>query len=122
VGARSPPPSATAHRVHQAVSRDILEQEAAGTRAQRVVHVLVEVIGGEDQHANVGDGLDDRVSGLDPIEARHADVHQHNVGAQPSCLLDGSRTVGCLSDNLQVGHRVEQHSKACTDQLLVIGQ
>src|SRR5215211_7204902 len=39
-----------ADRVEQALRRGVLEQEAAGARAERVIDVLVEIEGGEHQH------------------------------------------------------------------------
>ena len=69
------------------VGRRVLEQEAARAGLQRVVDVLVEVVGREHEHARrVLRG--DLARGGDAVELGHADVHQHDVG------LEGARRCG----------------------------
>ena len=58
--------------------------------------------------------------GLDAVQTRHADVHQDDVGAQPSRLLDGLSAVGGLSHHLDVRRRLEQLAKAGADKRLVV--
>ena len=64
------------------LGRRVLEHEAARAGAQRVVDVGVEPEGGQDQHARAWLRRDDPSGRLDPVEDGHADVHQHDVGAQ----------------------------------------
>ena len=53
----------------------------SGTLFPRV-DVLVEVEGGQDEHLDLGGMviLLDPPGGLDPVLARHADIHKHDVG------------------------------------------
>ena len=66
---------------HQLGWRDVLEQEAARPGAQRGEHVLVEVERREDEHrGDAAPSRDPTVPRCRP--ARHADVHQHDVGGR----------------------------------------
>ena len=70
-GAKSEPPSATTRiAVTQPLLGRVLEQEAAGTRAQRVVDDLVEVEGREHEHARARLADDDPPRRLDPVHHR----------------------------------------------------
>jgi hypothetical protein len=82
-----------ADRVAQHQRRGVLEQEAAGTVPDRGGGPVVEVEGGQHDHA---DGLgpagcplwgEDLARRLDAVHLRHPDVHQDNVGPQ---LVDHS--------------------------------
>src|SRR5207248_4687916 len=58
----------------------VLEQEAAGAGTQRVVDILVEVVGGQYEYP--GSGLaaaDQAAGGGDAVEVGHADVHEDHV-------------------------------------------
>ena len=59
----------------------VLQQEAAGAGAQRLVDVVVEVERGEDQHPRVGRRAARDLPGRrDAVEDRHPHVHQDHVG------------------------------------------
>ena len=106
------------------LGRDVLEQEAAGARAQRLVDVLVEVEGGEHQHARrrvVLARVDDAAGRLDAVELGHADVHQHDVGLQPPRHLDRLQAVDGLADDLEVVLGVEDHLEPRAHERLVVG-
>ena len=72
------------HRPQQVGRLGVLDQEAAGPGAERLEDVLVELEGGQHDHPRCRPG---RVGGdppgrLEPVDARHPDVHQHHVGLQ----------------------------------------
>ena len=71
-----------AHCLEKRLGRDVLEQESAGARVQRVVDVLVEVERREDEDARAvaRRRRADLPGGLDAVHHGHADVHQHDVG------------------------------------------
>ena len=52
-----------------------------------------------------------RARRLEPVEHRHPDVHQHDVGPVRAAQLDGLRAVGGLADDLEVARGVDQHAK-----------
>ena len=60
-------------------------------------------------------------SGLDAVEAWHADVHQDEGGAQAPRLVDGLLAVGGLAHHLDVRRRLEQLAEAGADERLVVG-
>ena len=106
--------------VGELVGRGVLEQEAAGAGLQRVVDVLVEVVGRQDEHAG-------RVAGGDPagrgnaVELGHADVHEHDVGRQARDAVDGLVAVRRLADDLDVGVVLEHEPEARPYERLVVG-
>jgi hypothetical protein len=59
---------------------------------------------------------------LQPIGARHADVHQHHVGLVLTGDADGLGAVGRLRHHRQVLLRVEQRAETGPYQGLVVGQ
>ena len=82
------------------VASDVLEQETARSGFERVVDVLVEVEGGEYQDA-CGRHLDRELpGGLDPVQSRHPDIHQHDIRVQLPRAVDGFDPVGGLADDL----------------------
>ena len=58
---------------------------------------------------------------LEPIEAGHPDVHQHDVGAEPPGQPNGRLAVRCLGHDGDVGLRLEDHPEARPDEGLVVG-
>src|SRR3712207_9058467 len=54
--------------------------------------------------------------GLDPVELGHADVHEHDVGAQAARRVDGLQPVRRLADDLEVLLRVEDHPEARSEE------
>jgi hypothetical protein len=101
----------------------VLEQEPAGPGPQRLVHVLVQVEGGQDQHPGLGQKLvgDDPAGRLQPVQTGHADVHQHHVRAGRTGQLHRFQPVPGLAHHLQVLGRVDQHPEPGPDQRLVVG-
>jgi hypothetical protein len=86
----------------------VLEQEPGRARAQRFVYVFVEVEGGEHEYLWCRLALDgEPLGGLDPVQAGHADIHDHDVGIQADGVLDGLGAVFGLTDDLDVLLRVE---------------
>jgi hypothetical protein len=123
-GASSASPAATsAHAGHELVGGHGLEQEARGAGAQRLEDVGVLVEGGEDQHARLRRRQREDLAGRgQAVEARHADVHQHDVGAQARGERHRLVTVGGLAHHLEVGLGAQDHAKARAHELLVVGE
>ena len=70
------------------IARDVFEKEAAGSGTHRLVDVLVQVEGGQDQYTRLRSGCLQAACCFDAIEFRHADVHDDDVwfqlaGVQP---------------------------------------
>src|ERR1700742_4039821 len=101
-------------------SGDVLEQEAAGARAQAGVDVVVEVERGQDEDPGAGKFRRDLAGRGDPVGAWHADVHEDNVRAQRPRHGDRGGAVARFADDLDVGLGVEDHLEPGPDQRLVI--
>ena len=73
-----------AHRVDQGLRGRVLQQETGGPRTQGPENVLIQVEHGQHQHTDFGQTwvADDGTGRRDPIELRHADVHQHDIRHQ----------------------------------------
>ena len=52
----------------------------------------------------------DQAGGLDAVEDRHADVHQHDVGSGALAELDAEPAVLRVADDVDVGLGVEDHA------------
>ena len=74
------------HGMDEVLAPEVLEQEPARARLQRVEDVLVEVEGREDHdlHRILHTGSGETPRRLDPVHARHADVHEHDIGPRPA--------------------------------------
>ena len=64
------------------------------------------------------DGLAGR---LDPVEHRHADVHQHDIGSQPCCGSDSIIAVDRFADDDHVGLVFEDLAQPDADEGLIVG-
>ena len=110
-----------ADRGDQLLGRVVLEHEAACSGFHRLVDVLVEVEGGEDQDPGAAIGREDPPSRLEPVELGHANVHQDDRRVEASRLLDRLQPVRRLGHDLDVLLAGEQHPKAGADHRLVVG-
>ena len=88
---------------------------------QRLVDVLVEVEGGEDQDRARRVGGEDAPRRLEPVELGHADVHEDDGRLEARRLVDGLEPVARLGDDLDVLLAGEQHAEAGADHRLVVG-
>ena len=121
-GARSASPWPDVDRVDELLGADVLEQEAARAGADRLVDVLVQVEGGEDEDARVGATCDEISGRLDPVEIGHPDVHQDHVREQTARGLDCLEAVLGLADHLELRPRLEDHPEAAANERLVVSQ
>jgi hypothetical protein len=99
-----------------------LSRKPLAPGCQRLVHVLVEVEGGEDHHPGRRACRRELPGGLEPVQVRHTDVHQHHVRLQPPGGRNGLDAVGGVAHHLDVGLGLQDHPEPRPDQLLVVGQ
>ena len=57
----------------------VLCQVSARARAERVEDRVIVGVGGQHDDLGVGLGLPDPAGGLDAVESRHSQIHQHDV-------------------------------------------
>ena len=106
----------------QVVGRHVLQQEAARAGAQAGERVLVEVEGRQDDHARAEAPADDLRGRLDAVHARHAHVHQHDVGIELGGQAHGLAAVARLADDDEVVLRLEHHAEAHPQERLVVDE
>jgi hypothetical protein len=109
-----------ANRVGELVKRDVLEQVAARTGADRLEEILFLVA--DRQHHDLGGRGDlfHLAGGLDAGDLRHPDVHEHDVGGDLAGDLHGLRAVGGLADKLKAGFPLQDHLKSPAEKGMVI--
>src|SRR3954447_2632888 len=95
------------YRVDHPLRLGVLEQETGGPGAQRGEQVLVETEGGQHQNSGRGAAFGDRGGRREPADPRHADIHQRDVRPRRQREFDRRVAVRRLSDDAQVGFRVE---------------
>ena len=102
------------------VGRGVFQQESAGPRPQRLEDVFIKVVGGQHEHLDTG-GPGQPAGRLDPVQPRHPDVHQDDVG----CQLGGPgyrlRAVGGFPDDGDGVLGVKELAEAGPDKFLVVG-
>jgi hypothetical protein len=109
------------HAGGQLADGRVLEEETARARTQRLEDVLIKIERGEYQHPRAGHAARHLAGRLDPVEIRHADVHQHHVRSQAGAEANGLPAGGGLTDHLEIGFGLQDQAEAGADQLLVIG-
>src|SRR6202000_2619146 len=90
----------------------VLEEEAAGAGAQRVEDVLVEIERCEHEDLGGVATAGDPSGRFNPVELRHADVHQDDVRVEITRQCDGLQPIGGFADDVDVRFVVQDHSEA----------
>ena len=122
VGESSASPSATVRIAAMSCSGGVvLEHEPARAGSERLVDVLVEIEGGQDQDPSIAVRRQDASSRLEPVELGHADVHQDDRGMESRRLVHGLEPVARLGDDFDLLFAGEQHAEAGADHRLVVG-
>ena len=107
---------------HDLVRLGRLEQEPRSAGAEGTVDVLVEVEHRQHQDLGTSSAGHDATHTLDAVDARHLDVHQHDIGVEGLCGASRLCTVGGLTDDDEVVLRGEDRSQTGAQQRLVVGQ
>ena len=101
-----------ADRGEQLLGWLVLEDEPAGTGPQRLVDVFVEIERRQDEDPRRAVGREDAPRCLEPVELRHADVHQDHARVEPGRLLHRLEAGARLRHDLDVLLAGEQHPEA----------
>ncbi len=100
----------------------VLEDQPARAGPERLVDVLVEIEGREDEDACEFVGGQDPSGRLDPVEHGHTDVHQDDVRIHTGRFSDRIEPVLGLGHDLDVGFLGEQHAQSRPHHRLVVDQ
>ena len=98
----------------------ILEDVARGAGLEGRGHLLLLDERGHGHDLGLGALGLDPADGGDAIHVRHQEVHQDDVGLQPTGHRHALRAVGRLTDDLDVGQVVEEHAQAHPDDRVVV--
>ncbi len=98
-----------------------LEHIARRARLQRLEHVVLVVVHGENQHAHSGELGADLACGLETGHPRHADVEDAQVGLAGQRLLHRLDSILGLRDHVEVGLALEQELDPRPDDPVVVG-
>ena len=112
------------NRTQQLLGLGVLDEKAAGPRAERLEHVFVGLERGQDHHPDTCQSIirGNPAGGFDAVGAWHPDIHEHDVREQT--LGQGHRclAIGCFADNFDVLLACEDGAKAGPDERLVVSQ
>ena len=105
------------------VGLGVFQQKAARPRSERVVDVLVDVERGENEDARTCEQRIrcDVARGVDAVSHRHANVHEHHVGADLLGEVDRLLAVARLARDRKSVVGVEDHAESASHKILVIG-
>ena len=110
-------------RSHELLQGRVFEEEAAGARPDRLIGVLIEVEGGQDDDSGAaGSALDDGACRLDPVHPRHAHVHEDDVRLDPLDQIDGGASILRFPDDFDALLGLQQHAETESVHLLVIDE
>ena len=107
-------------RLEQRLVRRLLEHVAVRARLEPALEERPLAVGGEDEHPRVGDARDDLLGRLDAVHLRHAEVHDHDVGAAPLGERDRGLAVGRLADDADVRRAQQREAQAFAHDLVVV--
>ena len=99
----------------------VLEQEPARPRLHRPVDVLVEVEGREHEDSGPAAPAYELRGRLDPVNYRHPHIHEHDVRIDTSRRGKRLAAVADLPRHAEIRLGLEQHPKALSDQVLIVG-
>src|ERR1019366_3297012 len=108
------------HCVRHLVKREILEQIAAGSRADCLEEVSLLVADREHDYLGAGRDLLHGPARLDAAAAGHPDIHQDDVGERLPGLLHRLGAVTGLAHQLDVRLSVQDHLQAPAKQRVII--
>ena len=89
-----------------------LQKEPACTRLYRTQDLDIALEGGDHYHARLGEFVADGDQCVDSAHVRKTQVHQRDVGLLSPILADGIARVDGLTDQDQVGLRLDDGGNA----------
>ena len=100
----------------------VLGEVAARAGAQGPHDGRLVGVRGERDDARLRAGVGEPLRRLDPVAARHAQVHQHHVGGAGHREPHGLLAVGRRADDLDVREQADEHRQPLAHHALVVGE
>ncbi len=107
-------------RAQERLVRSLLEDVALGARLEPALQERALAVGGEDENADLGHELKHLLGRLEAVHVRHAEIHDHDVGASPLCEGDRRRAVRRLADDADARRARQCEAKALPNDLVVV--
>src|SRR5690606_6837218 len=111
-----------ADRLGELGTRGVLQQVARCAGLHRPDDVGVGVVRGQDEDRGVGISLENQLRGFGAVDARHAQVHEHDVRAQPAGHGHRLVAVAGLADDFDVVFGGEHARQPGADDRMVVHQ
>jgi signal transduction histidine kinase len=112
----------SAKELDDALGRLALEQVAGRAAADRQEEVLLGAGGCQDDDLALRRRLAQAGQGLEPVEARHREVEQHELRLQARCELDRLLAVGRLSHDGEIVLGEQRGERVTRDRVIVDDQ
>src|SRR5713226_2857125 len=90
--------------------------------AQGLDDVRLTVVDRQHDHFGLGQVTSDLTNGFDPVQARHRQVDDGDVGPQLVGQLDCHLAILSLGDYFDVAHRFETQTHALADDRVIVGE
>jgi hypothetical protein len=105
-----------------AVKAGLLDHIAHRTRVDGLFHIRIIAVRGKHEYFGGGNGFEKSASGLQSIEHRHGQVHEHQCG--PQFIDHGNRllTVARFADHLNIVFQVQNPSEFAAQEQVVVRQ
>ena len=100
----------------------LFEQKSHRARPDGVGDIGVVTVRGEHEHFGGGQFLANLPGGLQAVEQRHGDIHQHYVRAKVFGHRNGLPAVLCFADHFEVGLQFEHLAQSLPHNRMIFGQ
>ena len=104
----------------QLFGRRVLEEKATGAGSKRFVNVFGQAERREDENTRRRRSAPDSPRGFEAVDARHANVHEDDVGAKPLRDVDRLHPITGLSNHLDLRVDLEELAETRADESLVV--
>jgi hypothetical protein len=109
------------NRGDQLIPGSVLQKIPRGTCPDRSVNVLIGIERAQQKDPGIGELGPNPLGGLQSINARHAEVHQYDVGPVLTIGLDDLQTVFGKPADLHRGLEIEQRGNSQPHDVVVVG-
>ncbi len=110
------------HRLQQLGFRHVFQHIAQRARADHLLHLLVFCIAREHEHVHGGIACANRANGVGRGQARHLQVHEHEVRLEPRGHVHRLVAIGGFADDAHTLHVIEQGTQAFTHDRVIVDQ
>jgi len=100
----------------------IFQHIAGGADLKALHQVVLIFVHGEEEDFGLGAVLLDVPCRLEGREARHADIHEHDIGTQVAGLLDRLARVSGLACYFKIAFAFQQPPNSLAEECVIVNQ